>query len=527
MIGLTTTIIAATVFPDWVRLTRRGTLELDKGTHTVEIFGLPENINPETFHVTLYGPENPRLLAVQLNEFIDTNHLLDSVVKLEKEIFELDDDLKQLADKNTLIVQNRGILDKLMGQTDTYATALASGVMTAEKQIEALDQLRFQAQRLNEELHSLQVTERQKQQQREKLTAELDEARWAVPQKTYTAAVDIELSKSAALTLEISYVVPGVSWEPVYELRLLEKGGEPSLEVSYMADLTQATGENWNDITLTFSTARPALSASLPNLEPWFVNLRKLSAFKTTEGDETQIPDLERSPVPLPDHNDDQKNETGERPEVKPSALDKVDTAVSYLINNPVSIPSDNFNHKVPIARFFLDPVLEYYTTPKLSQAVYRQARVDNTSPYTLLPGQSSIIVGDEYVGSIQLELSVPGDTLEVFLGNDNRINVERELRRRDVDKKMLWGKRHYIVGYQIKVESLLHHQAVLTVYDQIPLPTHEDIKVKLESASPKPAEQTKLNQLMWNLVLEPKETRSLDFEFSVDAPAGMDIVGL
>jgi uncharacterized protein (TIGR02231 family) len=526
MVGLTTTIIAATVFPDWVRLTRRGSVELDKGLQKIEIFGLPENINPETFHVTIYGLENPRLLAVQLKPLVNTSQLIESATKLEVEIQRLDDELKHFSDESGLIMQNRGILDKLASQTETFASALASGAIEAGKQIEAFNQLRSQAQRLDDELHSLNITVREKQQLREKLISDLEKINNAVPQKSYTAFIDIELNKKTNLSLEISYVVKGASWRPVYDLRLLEKGETTSLELNYMADVSQQTGENWDNISLTLSTARPALSSRLPDLEPWFVNLEKISAFKSEELPESATPDLERSPFPEQTHYEEKVNDE-ESSQVKIPAQDSVDTAVSYLINNPISIPSDDFHHKVPITRFFLNPEIEYFTTPKLTQAAYRRAKVENTSPYTLLPGHASIIVGDEFVGSIQFELAVPGNRLEVFLGNDNRINVERTLKRRDVDKKMLWGKRHMVVGYQIKVESLLHHQARVTVYDQIPLPTHEDIKVKLESATPKPAEQTKLNQLVWNLVLEPKEIRTLDFEFSIDAPAGMEIIGL
>jgi uncharacterized protein (TIGR02231 family) len=526
MVGLTTTIIAATVFPDWVRLTRRGSVKLHKGTHTVEIFGLPGNLNPETLRVTIYGSENPRLLGVHLKPIFNTDQLFKSADQLVQEIQNVEDELKQLGETGSLIKQNRSILDKLVGQTDTYANALASGTITAEKQIDVLDQLRAQTQKLDQEAHALQLTLRAKEQLRDKLATELESARNSVPQKTFTAIVDVELSASTELTIEVSYVVDGVSWKPVYDLRLLEKRDSPSLEVSYLADVTQTTGENWEEISLALSTARPALSSRLPELEPWFVHLTNSSAFKSEEQHpgQTQVNNgyqsADRGPEEMPASepiNEGKADQTGFA----------VDTAVSYLINNLISIPSDSFQHKVPIARFFLVPELNYQATPKLSQAVYRQAVLENNSNYTLLPGIANIIIGDEYVGSISFELTVPGEKFEVFLGNDNRIKVERELKRRDIDKRMLWGKRHIILGYQIKIESLLHHQAVVTIYDQIPTPTNEDIKVKLESATPKPAEQTKLNQLVWNLVLEPKETRVIDFEFSIDAPPGKEIFGL
>lgn len=526
MVGLTTTITAATVFPSWVRITRRGSVRLHKGSHTIEVFGLPGNLNPETLRVTIYGTENPRLLGVHLKPMINTDELFKSADLIKHDIEKVEDELIQLAGTGELIRQNRSILDKLVSQTDTYASALASGSITAEKQIDVLNLLRSQAQTLADEAHALQLTVRNKEQQRDKLAIELENARNTVPQKTFTAIVDIELSASIDLTIEISYVVDRVSWKPVYDLRLLEKGDNPSLEVSYLADVTQNTGENWEEISLTLSTARPALGSQLPDLEPWLLHLSKPTAFKSQELP-VNTPTADEGSQSPERISEDSLTSRPANQEKSTSDGFAIDTAVSYLINNLTSIPSDNFQHKVPIARFFLAPELNYQSIPKLSQAVYRQASLENNSHYTLLPGIANIIIGDEYVGSIPFDLTVPGEKFEVFLGSDNRIKVERELKRRDIDKHMLWGKRHIVLGYQIKIESLLHHQAVITVCDQIPTPTHEDIKIKLESANPKPAEQNKLNQLMWNLVLEPKETRTIDFEFSIDAPPGREIFGL
>jgi hypothetical protein len=73
----------------------------------------------------------------------------------------------------------------------------------------------------------------------------------------------------------------------------------------------------------------------------------------------------------------------------------------------------------------------------------------------------------------------------------------------------------------------MLPGRANLTLYDQIPVPRYEEIKVKLISSDPKPTEQTELNQLIWSLLLEPKEKRTLRFDFSIEYPQGMKIIGL
>lgn len=162
-------------------------------------------------------------------------------------------------------------MDKLADQTDTYATALASGGITIEKQLGALNKLRSQAQILDDEAHLIQINYRKAEHQLAELKSKLENVHNADPHKSYTAIIDIELIQNTDITIEFSYVVYGVIWKPLYDLRMIEKGGNPALEVTYLADVIQNSGDNWDEISLTLSTSSPTLSSKLPELEPWFI----------------------------------------------------------------------------------------------------------------------------------------------------------------------------------------------------------------------------------------------------------------
>ncbi len=81
--------------------------------------------------------------------------------------------------------------------------------------------------------------------------------------------------------------------------------------------------------------------------------------------------------------------------------------------------------------------------------------------------------------------------------------------------------------GYEITLENLLSTEAKVTLHDQISVPRHEGIKVKLESAEPKPAEQTELNLLDWELELASGEKQVVRFDFVVEYPREMNLLGL
>ncbi len=167
--------------------------------------------------------------------------------------------------------------------------------------------------------------------------------------------------------------------------------------------------------------------------------------------------------------------------------------ALHYRTAAPATIPADGAPHKVAIASYALKPQLDYVSAPELAAAAYRRARAGNESAYTLLPGQANLFAGEEFIGATRLELTAPGGELELYLGVDDRLRIERELKRRDEDKKLLGGRRRLRYGYEIEVENLLPEKASLRLQDQIPVARHEEVKVRLELADPKPDEHSEL----------------------------------
>jgi len=64
--------------------------------------------------------------------------------------------------------------------------------------------------------------------------------------------------------LLVDYQVPGARWAPSYSLRLNQDGGDA--ELGMRAVVAQRTGEDWNGVRLTLSTAAPESWSELPEL---------------------------------------------------------------------------------------------------------------------------------------------------------------------------------------------------------------------------------------------------------------------
>jgi uncharacterized protein (TIGR02231 family) len=527
MSELDTSISAVTVYTDRARITRVGTLTLQPGQHRLEISELPLGLDPASLRASARGSARARLLGVDARrDFYDAPPAA-RVQELEAQIEKLGDEKRELDLQTELFKRERDVLGELAGQTETYARGLAYGKTSAETHIDLLDSLRGRAQALNTDLLDLAVRQRDLARRQERLQRELDQLRGSRGRERYTASVEVEVLQAGELTLELLYVVSDARWQPLYDVRLWEEQEPATLEVSYLAQVTQRSGEDWIDAALTLSTARPALAETAPELAPWYIGPvpvpRPTARAKAAPAPAALATVAFRDAAPVAGEAEELVLEA----EPVMAEVRTTGAAVTYQVPGTATIPADGTPHKVTVARLELQPKSDYVTAPKLVQAAYRRARTPNASPYTLLPGPANLFVGDEFIGATELDLIAPQEEIELYLGADDRVKVEYELKRRDVDKRLIGDKRRLRYGYEVRLENLLPDETKITLHDHIPVPRHEDIKVKLESAQPEPTQKTELALLDWELTLPPGEKQTVRFDFVVEHPRGMKLTGL
>lgn len=96
---------------------------------------------------------------------------------------------------------------------------------------------------------------------------------------TREAQVTLACNGAERITVSLSYVVPGASWRPEYDLRYVPSGkgrvGPGTVELTVAAVVQQATGEDWKGALLVLSTAKPRLGAEAPRPAPLYVNGRE------------------------------------------------------------------------------------------------------------------------------------------------------------------------------------------------------------------------------------------------------------
>jgi len=521
-----TVITSVVVYPDRARLTRRGSIKLKMGLHRVEISDLSILLEPESARVSARGNVPTRLVGFQLQKRFYQQTPAEYVRELENQYESANDELDRLDAGIDLVNSQSTRLSDLAGHTAIYARAIARAETTVDKQLELFSALRKRREQLEEEAQNLHILKREQVRKIEKLKKQLDQVQSTKPRERYAAVVEIEVMQEGEISIDMIYMVRLAGWEPIYDFRLVEGAGDTKVELDFLAQIKQNTGENWGGVALTLSTARPALNSILPDLDPWYVGpLPTPYPRVMARVNEAAVPSsmLSAAAAEIREAEEPEMFEA----EYATAGVESAWTAVSYQVPGKVVIPSDGEPHKVTIARLPLNPETDYICAPRVAQAVYRRAQVLNDSPLTLLPGSANLFAGDEYIGTTRLEMTPPQGEIDLYLGVDDRVVVRRELKKRLVDKALIGGKRRIHYAFQIELENHTGRDISLTLKDQIPVSRHEDLKVKLNSVEPKPATQDELNILEWGLSLAPEGKTVVRYDFDVEHPVEMNVGGL
>jgi len=89
----------------------------------------------------------------------------------------------------------------------------------------------------------------------------------------------LQSTAKVATDIEITYVVTGAGWRPLYDLKS-EGVGKP-LELVYKAHIFQQTGFDWNQVKLTLASSDPSLSNDRPILSSLKLNLLAANNYTT------------------------------------------------------------------------------------------------------------------------------------------------------------------------------------------------------------------------------------------------------
>lgn len=351
--------------------------------------------------------------------------------------------------------------------------------------------------------------------------------------------------------VSVSYMVSRVSWKPFYDIRV---STENDYAISFLAEIQQSTGEDWLDIPISLSTARPNQDADLPRIRPWVIDaapppasgslLRRIGSPPTNNNSSGSrfggFSSRRSSPPPSPPsppRNPFSRSETAaneSRPlsvpvqfDQEPAQISGAIPTVTYHVPQTMSLGSGDTPTKAFISNFQLEGHLDMMAIPEQNETAFLCARLKNTTEQMILAGSALIFFGTHYVGKIDLEAIAPRRTFMVQLGEQPQVRVQRQLDKHSSSPGPTDEKRRTEFIYRITVFNDGDTPISLAVYDHIPLARHKDITVLLRAVVPQPSSphNPDTNIFEWRLNIEPRSQQSITLGFALDHPHDMKIV--
>lgn len=521
-------ITKVTVYTDRAQVTRMAEVELKQGLNAVTYKNLPWQIDENSFRARSDNAGNIRILGIETAAYLVEKPVDEKIRGLEDEIEKLNDEDKAFQDELSVLKVEQDFLSAIKVQTVEKAskdTATAQSDVANYKEV-----LEFIKQSLTENTAKSRDIEVKRRELARKLSVkngDLLNLQNSPHLELRSVTVNVETVRAGKANMELSYVISGASWFPKYDLRVMVK--EKKVELSYYGFVVQNTGEDWKDVELMLSTAKPSMGAQMPELAGWFLESRELaqgneltkqrfvdSAGRVKVSGDAQITGLTMSSSP-----DDARNASDATEKVSP---------ISFKIKTNQTIPFDNSMHKTTILSQEFDAAFSYESIPKLSSYAYLKTTLTNTTSYPLLAGTMNIFWASDFVGTSWIQAVAPSEQFDAFLGVDETIKIERKQEKKFADQTggfLKSAKKRSTFGYRITVNNYQTVPVELVLTDQIPVAQSADVAVELISSEPEPDESASDGKMKWKLTLLPGEKKEIYFEFAVYAPPNKDVKGM
>src|SRR6266704_6633886 len=459
MVDLAAPIKEVTVYADRALVTRSGSISLEAGEHELRINDLPQFLR-DSLRAAGQGPQGTRILNVDITTAFHSRPPESELQILQHELEQLRQNKQLLEARQGALNDRRQWLRALGEQSRDFARGLAQGQMKPQ---DCADFFRFTAEQAlqdAEAAQSLEIELNQVQREIDAKARELARKQGTGDPDRLSAVITVALAEAGELSLEVSYLVTGASWHPQYDVRVQKEADQNKgeVELTYVGLVQQSTGERWENVGLSLSTAQPSLAAVLPELDPWYLNVytppvpgplraakSRVASMPGLSGNQQAnfaVQPMAMQTMARADggaYDEVQEEQMHEKElrtaDVATATVEQTGTALIFRVGRSVDIPSDNSPHKTTIARDNLPCVFDYVSAPLLDEQVHLRASIENTTERVLLNGDANIFLSSEYVGTTRVKTTAPMEKFKVFLGIEDNIKVKRELIERNVEK--------------------------------------------------------------------------------------------
>ncbi len=460
------------VYADRAEVTRSMALVCKAGKADAVFERLPTTVDVRTLRAEASGKAKAigtSSRVVSLEENRD-----ERVAKLRTDLRKLESRIRKLQDERSAIdtrMQALGYYSSYFEQLVTEQARSAKPDVSLWTKV--LDTFRKQRLDAAARQRKLKVALRKLNRERELVQRNIQTLSPSSVAEGLRVLVSVDCKGELHPRVSLSYVVPGATWHPEYDLRFVPIGasrvGRGKAELTVGAVVQQSTGEDWSDVRLLLSTAKPKLGSEAPYPARITVDGNKASDQKVLV-QATEKRDKLQGPAGITRGG--------------PQSASLEDRGQSFVLKMPrnVTVHSDGRPYWMPVDVISTRAEAKLVTIPKLSRFVYQVVQLKNPAPYPLLAGRVHSYRGGSFMGDAYLEYKAAGEPMEVSLGMDELLKVERKpLEDSDNKPGAFSSTRKLKQAWWIQVTNTARRMERVEVRENIPVSKIADVKVELD----------------------------------------------
>lgn len=257
---VSSSIRQVTVYRDGAEITRDLTVSLEEGVHELIVKGLSSSLDKESIRLSGLGD-----LTV-LSIFARGDYHQQG--EKSKTITSLENKRTQFTEKLTF---ERGMEQIYKQEEEMLIKNQQIGGTSGTKMLELKEAVEFQRKRMVEILQRKLETANNIKRWDDSLKwigKELSPLMTESRKATTEVAVRVSVKKPAQVKLDLSYYIANAGWYPAYDAKLTDLAAPIALQ--FKAGVFQYSGEDWNKVKITLSSANPRDKSVSPELKTWY-----------------------------------------------------------------------------------------------------------------------------------------------------------------------------------------------------------------------------------------------------------------
>jgi uncharacterized protein (TIGR02231 family) len=502
-------ISAVTVYLNGARIFGEKKIELQSGIQTVRLTGIPSQVDPESIQVTAEGQAT--ILSVNFeSDYLSQREqtpAIKNLVNRKDQLVKATEREKtqiEILDKEMMFMQSNM---KVTGTNNT--TKVTELAPVYDYFVTKITEITRDRQRSSDSIQSWseQIT---------KLNNQIAELNASLKSPSGVVVVNLEVPARNGVVFRLNYLIRDAGWYPSYDIRV--KNIESPVLITYKANVHQNSGMDWKDVKIRFSSANPSQSGILPELTPWFlriqvpqqISIRGLSVQQSTMMKKSALaPEMdarEAAPTPPPMMTTEENG-----------------TTVEFVMEKSYSVPSSGKNLQVDVSTVSLPAEYSYLTIPKADLSAHLKARLADWEQLNLMPGEANVYFEDSFTGKTYLNTQNFTDTLDISLGIDRNIAIQRTLEKELSTTRFLASKAESMKNWKLSVRNNKSQKISITMKDQIPVTASSEIEVtdtRLSGGSL----NAETGEVTWKLEVKPSEKAEKNLSYTVRYPKGKKV---